>query len=254
MKNTLKSRFTLFAAAATLTMSAHVGAATVTLNSALGEWTDTSPTLPVVNVDNTSSIRWGRDAGYGQSGYDYTAEAPPVVEGIPLGTEFLLGKFTHHNYPIYAPALNHATLSIDYDIDIVDGGVIDSFTGTSTYLFKHDETLNSANPCADGNANGSGVNASGCADLVTFAINDALTDSFTKDGLTYQLVLTGFLLQDGTIASEFWTAEHLSNHAYLVGMVTAVPLPAAAPLFATVLGLFGLLRLRSRKNTALSSA
>lgn len=243
MKNTLKSRVTFLVCAAVLTLSSHAGAVSVNLIEATGTWISTQPTVTGVG---TNTISWGDPAtSRGPSQYIYETLAPEL--GLDLGEEFKIGKFIHRNNPIYAPLLEEASLKIDYEIQVVNGGVIGTFMGSSYFDFEHLESPNGANPCANGGANGSGINSRGCADRVTFTMNEALSDSFTVDGLRYELALTSFLLGDGTVADEFWTKEKKSNKAWLMATVTAVPLPAAGPLFASLLGLLGLMRMR--RNT-----
>lgn len=232
-------------------MSAHVGAATVYLNQAIGTWTVATPDAYVSGI-GTNEITWGHPLNNPKSGYKYTTGAPASAA---LGSDFVVGTFTHNNFPIYnGTQITSAKLRLDYDISVDNGSSIGSFLGTSWFEFDHWETLNAANPCADGGANYSGVNGYGCADRVTFSLNQALSDSFSYNGLTYQLTLTGFLLGDNSLADEFWTSEGKSNSARLVGRVTAVPLPAAGPLFASILAVFGFLRMRNRKRAALVRA
>ena len=184
----------------------------------------------------------GGGTGDGKSRYTFVGVAPPPVP-VSTNTDFNLGTFTHLNNPIFAPSIEAATLKVDFVLDIngTSTGVL-----SSIFNFAHWETDNGASPCANGGANGAGVNVNGCADRVTFALNPSLSDSFLVDGTQYVLNISSFLI-GGSPASEFWTTERATNSAGLQGRIversSVVPIPAAAWLLGSgLLGLFGLAR------------
>ncbi len=254
MMSTLRSTVTLLASIVILILAPQASAVTVNLLNADGIWITTTPSSPEVSGGGTNAISWGDPATWrGPSGYVYTETAPPPTDQ-PLGSKFKIGTFTHINNPIRGDFLETATLQIDYEVELFDGGSLGTYSGSSFFDFEHFETPNLQDPCANGGDLGSGVNRRGCADRVTFSMNDALSESFmASNGVTYQFMLSGFLLGNGTLAEEFWTKEKRHNTAYLMASVTAIPIPAAGLLFASILGLFGVLRLR-RNEAALAPA
>jgi hypothetical protein len=222
-------------------------AATVTLNSVVGTWLDVDPDAPggvAVTGLGTNAIQWG--GGGQKSGYSFTG-----TPGGPFNVEeiFNAGTFTHSNFPISSgTSIKSAQLQVDFNVTISDGFVFDTVL-TSVFDFTHFETPNSANPCADGGANGVGVNVNGCADRVTFKVNPGATTSVDVGGITYILKLTGFIV-DGAPANEFWTAERQNSTAIIQGVLTAVPVPAVVPLMLTGLGALGVFGYRQHRKAA----
>lgn len=165
-----------------------------------------------------------------------------------------MGQFTHHNFPISAgTAITSASLDVTFDFYLgSDSGNV--MSRTSQFVFDHWETTNADSPCADGGANGVGVNGAGCADRVLPATNPSSSETFTvvegDTTHTYVFAVTGF-----DIGSQFWTSENKSNHATLNAMFThesyiqpaPVPLPAAAGLLVAGLGALSVAGRRRRR-------
>ena len=243
------------AAIGALALAAPYAAAnSIDIDSVVGNWTATDPGAPDVSGLNTDTISWGTPPLFGdQSSYVFDGVAPPPQTGFNLGEVFQVGTFTHNNNPILAPSLNTAELTINSQIGVTQGTTdLGTFNVVSVFDFAHFETPNSADPCADGGSNGSGVNINGCADRVTFTTNVGQSSGFEVAGVEYILNLTGFLT-NGSVADEFWTVERQSNEAFLKGEVvdrtTVVPIPAAAWLFGSaLLGAVGLGRRNSKKK------
>ena len=77
-----------------------------------GLWTGINASPPGLTGVSSQHVRWGVPAGgAGQSGYVFTGRS---VE-VPLdGTTFVLGTFTHQNYPIYG------YLPREFDVSLKD--------------------------------------------------------------------------------------------------------------------------------------
>ena len=217
-------------------------AAPISINNITGSWGDISP-VAGVNVTNnntaTPSMRWGTPVPSSgqQSGYDFVAAADTTVN-VPPNQQFTLGTFTHLNNPISPSGtlLSAATLSVTVDI-VVDS--IAQGSRTFDFDFTHNETPNSSNPCANGEANNQGVNINGCADLVTVT-DGSFSEDFLVNGVLYKIAIVGFKIGDDVV-STFETVERRINTAQLIATVTTVsevPLPGAVVLMLS--GLFGL--------------
>lgn len=250
------------AAAALGLIASSALAATVSIESVTGAWTATSPNnaygVTVSNSDAFSEVTWGKAPKGGlQSGYSFERTIPPAVEAQP-GEEFALGKFTHHNWPIYtvpgggkATAIEWAELQVDFDVKIDD--TLYSFT--RSYRFDHDETPNEGNngACAHGGSNGdAGVNENGCADRVVASINEAASEVLNVDGKIYTFDISGFEVEGETL-DFFLTKENAINEAILVGTYTVsdlapIPLPAAG--WMLLAGIGGLAAMKRRKARA----
>ena len=206
-------------------------AALISISSLTAEWINPMGGGSTVNITGpgpSATIYWGNDAGHGQSGYHFDTEATPIDNEVPPSTgDFLLGNWTHYNNPIYAPTLESVTLKLTADID-ANGSFLGSFD--FFYDFMHFETPNNADPCANGDDNGEGVNINGCGDIVDVIFND-LSESFEIDGALFTLNLV-------PSSSYFETIEKDDNTFQVFANITAVPTPSS--VFLLGLGLIGL--------------
>lgn len=245
----LKAKILTSSALALVMMAGAAQAAMVTLSNLQVQWVDTTGGVNVTPTPTaaagTSSISWGTTTGP-QSGYDFAVESPaPGPFVVPPSTgAFELGVFTHRNRPIGAgTSITAAQLSYSMDV-MIDAGPIQ--TVTFLFDFAHNETDNDANPCANGGANNAGVNAGGCADIVTVSNNSA-SGVFLIGGVEFTVSALGFGLPT---QDEFITAEDSTTSITLFGQITArednvVPEPASLALLG--IGAFGLAALRRKK-------
>ncbi|MFV0475177.1 MAG: THxN family PEP-CTERM protein [Pikeienuella sp.] len=230
-----------FVKAATVAAAVLVGgaaqAATVEINSISAEWVNVNPNTGISNFGNV--LLWGN--GGQQSGYVFDATMPGPVASNP----FLLGDFTHNNFPITGATLSSADLKLSVNVTVVsDSGVAQTVDLAPTYTVNHNETPNTASTCS-----GDSVP---CDDIVTFGNIWDGSATVTVDGVEYSFVLAGFS-QDGgaTLVDAFRTIEGQSNTAGLwasfsTAPVSAVPLPAAGFMLLGAMGGLGALRLRRK--------
>lgn len=215
-------------------------AASLTVTDIQAQWSSSRPTVSGLGTDQ---IRWGRPAETKQSGYNFTSSDVPF--SVQDQNEFVIGTFSHENFPVFGSFLRSANLTVQFSVVGVSQPI------TSTFSFTHLETLNTPSGplCQNGEANGVGVNASGCADRVTATLNPDKSETFVIDGVTYELDIFGFR-RDGVKFTEFWTEENKSNEAKLIAIFNVldveepnvVPLPAAGWLLLFGLASLGLLR------------
>lgn len=239
-----------FAAAATaLALSTGAtSAATVSVTGISGIWASATPAAAVSGI-GTDTISWGTPAGgSAQSNYNFTAQGTPI--NLLEGVSALMGQFTHTNFPITGSSLTAAVLDITFDL-LIGGTTAASIT--NSYNFTHWETENAQDPCANGDAQGVGVNSNGCADRVQATLNNATAQTFTVDGVEYTINLDSF----GGFGTEgglptFWTVEGQSNTADLMMSYSTYIPPAPIPLPATawmlLAGIGGLAAYRRRQR------
>ncbi len=266
MKKLSSSVGFILALASSTAWSAPVTTWEVTVNTRF----DTTSILPTtgITVNSDKSLRWGTPAGNnGQSGLDIT-DSPSTTYVDTNGAPVANVSVTHLNRPITGTSLD--------SVDILSTLTLKPFAPSGTALpdytitFKVDfeETLNTANPCADGGANGSGVNANGCADIFVIDKN-ALNFEFFYDDPDGEMnnrpyYISFFELTNGlnplpTAACEaatgstdpclgFETPEEQDTTFQFASVITtepvSVPEPGLLAMIGTAMGMFGLVRRR----------
>jgi len=225
---------------------------TIDVVSSAGIWTSVTGGTNVNPPGlGTNTVSWGIPAttGGGQSGYVYNQAGLPAFSVAPE-TIFLIGQFTHNNFPIQAgTSITAATLDVSVDMTIpADGLGTANVFKTFTYNFDHWETPNGDNPCANGGPNNAGVNVNGCADRVSIGVTP--NQVFTINDVMYTLQL-GFSNDGGlTLVNEFWTAENQANSASLYGRFTTNVIPEPGFYGLLGIGLAGLYTVARRRKQA----
>lgn len=224
-------------------------------------WDESNGTGGARNV-TTSSLSWGTaSGGAGISGLAIGSSPISTVVNTNLGPTNNI-SVTHTNFPITGVTLD----SVDLDSTLTLQA-LNPLTGTPspnlTLTFKIDfeETSNGAAPCADGGANGVGINVSGCADIFVIdqsSLNfpfwyDITTNQFGKAGSGFQQYFISFFEASNAlkplspaactaagVASPclgFLTAENTQTTAQFAAKITTTPITIPEP---GTLGLLGI--------------
>jgi hypothetical protein len=174
-----------------------------------GVWPNITASLPGLNGLGTSNVKWGVPAGGGQSGYRF---AGATVEVLTDGTEFVLGTFTHDNFPVYGFTPNEFDVDLRVNVVFNDGALIRDFS----FRFHHNETPNVGPAPQD------------LVDLPTLQSPETVE----IDGEEYALVIAGFK-QGGQIVTRFVSEENGANSADIVAKLQLIVRPIQTYMFHT---------------------
>jgi hypothetical protein len=174
-----------------------------------GVWPSISASLPGLNGLGTSNVKWGVPAGGGQSGYRF---AGSTVEVLTDGTEFVLGTFTHDNFPVYGFQPNQFDVDLRVNVVFNNGALIRDFS----FRFHHNETPNVGPAPQD------------LVDLPTLQSPETVE----LDGEEYALVIAGFK-QGGQIVTRFVSEENGANSADIVAKLQLIVKPIQTYMFHT---------------------
>jgi hypothetical protein len=206
----------------------------IDLNSVSGTWNSAlnseGGTPTNFSGGGTNFIHWGNPSRQqpNNSGYQFVGNAPPTVTGISVDTPFLLGSFTHFNFPITGNSLASVNLNISTMLNINNSPT----QVNSTFQFLHNETPNIR----------TAQNPNCCNDIVTFLNNIQQSQIFNIGGIDYTVTLLGFSsVLNGPLLQQFSTIEGQANTAYLYAIITRADDLILAPEPSTYLILGALL-------------
>jgi hypothetical protein len=209
---------------------------------------------PVLSNGN-KTLQWGNPiTAAGQSGLFISAGTPVLVNtGVLTSTVTV----THQNFPITAPSLTSVDILASLTLTSSLPAVGPSNNGNITFSVKFLETTNSPGSgiCADGGANGVGVNINGCADIFVIA-NNSLNFPFMydtdgaggDDPLTYfvSFFADGFNTLSNAACTAagaaigcrgFETAENVSTTADFKILITGDPFQVPEPGSMALIGI-----------------
>lgn len=250
----------LLMASMALATAFNAQAVQITFGSFTGEWENVvaqaEPFPPVPGpAGTTTEIFWGEGTPTQsqQSGYRFESSMLAPIEFDPMvgmSGNFELGTFTHLNNVI--TGASSSLISVDLRLKTqITVGMLAPEDIEFLFSFTHEETPNSANPCAYGPAGQTGVNENGCADRVTTTTNE-FTDTFMIDGVDYTIDIRGFTV-GGNFVDGFLTKEKVDNSAQIIAKITAFEdineVPEPTPFAILGAGLLGLGAVRRMKKT-----
>jgi|WetSurMetagenome_2_1015567.scaffolds.fasta_scaffold19283_2 hypothetical protein len=205
-----------------------------TLSNVDGTWSGAAPGYAsCLKYSNTADTTDENKVAYGswdscptnldfnvQSGFGFDGSSSQEI--LP-GSIINLGRFRHHNRPIYA---NNILTSVKLSVTLYIAGV--SPNPTFTYTMNLDETPNSGSCTNCGGYWQSSCCAyspcvTPCPDRVWWA-NTASSTTFILDGKTYTLEIIGFADcgNPNSAINSFVTQEDADSYACLYGRITGI--------------------------------
>lgn len=220
-----------------------------------------------VEISNgNKTLDWGDG---GPSGLDIS-NSPANANVNTNGPSVANVSITHRNQPITGVTLREVNLDSTLTLTPISPGAPGLPPAVFTFKIHYLETPNGANPCADGGANGVGVNINGCADIyVTDANSLNFPFFYDLDGagpLQNQQYFISFFEQSAGLnplpavacaavgqpapCLGFRTPEEQNTTVTFASLITtqkiSIPEPGTMALFAT--GLLGASFLRRRRS------
>lgn len=168
-----------------------------------GTWPSMTANPPNLEGLTTSNVRWGIPAGAGKSGYDF---AGGTIDVVTDGTEFVIGTFTHQNFPIQSNGVNQFQVDLTVNVTFEN-----SLSKDFSFRFRHNETPNDW------------PNPDDIVDLPT----TVSPETVVIDGVEYAVVITGFK-QGPNIVTQFMSQENGANSADLVAVLARTGAPDIA--------------------------
>ena len=258
----------ILAVSAGVVFAIAVGVVTSRFYSAVGG--DCVAYDPASGYADLARVKWGEPQGFNncpvngmndaKSGYDFDGV---TVGDVPPSTNFLIGTFTHHNWPIDA-GTSITQVSFTLQVPICEQTL--TFTG---YTFEHDETdnwpdcgsscdCNASNyedydyceygPSSTGWPGGSrcpnwpgdtGPNSDGCGDRVTLPTQTP-QQTFSCNGYEYTLALSAFDLDCNPATANssryFYTKEAADSSVCVYAQITAPSAISLASMSAAAQG------------------
>jgi hypothetical protein len=223
----------------------------------------------------SQSLSWGTG---GVSGIDITqggnsGDPANAYQSTPVFTNGAAVDnviITHRNQPITGNTLTSVDiLSTLYLTPLAPAGSTVGPIGPVTFAINFAETDNGATPCANGGANGAGVNINGCADIFVIdqdSLNFAFLFTDPDDSNTTRTYYLSFFERTGGFTSlpgaacaaagatapclGFMTPENQNTPAQFAVTITSQPITIPEPGTLALLGiaLTGLGLVRGRRN------
>lgn len=176
-----------------------------------GSWSNISKTLTRLTGMSSNQVNWGTPANRArrQSGYRFVGRKVPLHLN---GKEFVLGTFTHNNFPIRLGGANQLLFSINLGVKVNfdEGGLKRNFN----FTLNHVETPNRGSRQQQADR----VGISSVISSETLDIN----------GETYAVEIVGFK-QNGKIVKEFISFENAANSAVIVAKLVHMAKPEPEP-------------------------
>eukprot|EP00994_Dinema_validum_P008728 NODE_814_length_1322_cov_430.470542_g569_i1.p1 GENE.NODE_814_length_1322_cov_430.470542_g569_i1~~NODE_814_length_1322_cov_430.470542_g569_i1.p1 ORF type:complete len:335 (-),score=56.62 NODE_814_length_1322_cov_430.470542_g569_i1:291-1295(-) len=187
------------------------------LTSVKGAWHREAFGIRGLKGVGTSHIKWGKPwpPNKKQSGFEFT---PVAARTIQSGKPFMVGVFTHHNWPVTGST--DGELNLKVTMELAQFGK--TAKGTFNYVFNFEETPNNEDVCKYGNALGKG-----CNDHVVIKSGRSL-QTFKLNGTEYTVDLRGFRRVGGGATSQLINALNTGESADSKAELWAAIVPPSA--------------------------